>query len=179
MIPKEIVSQFDAFLVGRGLTLEAVVIGGAALGLMGVTSRQTRDCDILAPPLSGAVREAAIAFAALLREQGQPLDEDWLNDKPSSLANALPAGWKDRLQVVFSGKAVTFQTLGRQELLMSKLFALCDRGLDLPDCLALAPTPAELDQILPWLEMQDANPDWPRHARETLEHLRKELGHVV
>jgi hypothetical protein len=179
MIPQQIVSRFDAFLVELGLSFEAIIIGGAALGLMGVTSRQTRDCDVLDPPLPRLIHEAALAFAARQRDQGEMLDDDWLNDKPSSLVNALPPGWRDRLQLVFSGNAVLLRTLGRQELLMSKLFALCDRGLDLPDCLALAPTPAELDQVRPWLEVQDANPDWPRHVRETLEHLRKELGHVV
>lgn len=179
MLPKQIITRFDAFLAELGLSFEAIIIGGAALGLMGVTSRQTRDCDVLDPPLPRVVHEAALAFAAQLRGQGEILDDDWLNDKPSSLVNALPPDWRDRLHLVFSGKAVILRTLGRQELLMSKLFALCDRGLDLPDCLALAPTPAELDQVLPWLEVQDGNPDWPRHVHETIQHLRRELGHAV
>jgi hypothetical protein len=54
-----------------------------------------------------------------------------------------------------------------------------DRGIDLADCLALAPTAAELRAILPWLEEQDANPDWPTHARETVADLARRLGHAL
>ena len=35
MNPREIVAAFDAYLSDRGLSLEAVVVGGAALGLLG------------------------------------------------------------------------------------------------------------------------------------------------
>ena len=43
------------------------------------------------------------------------------------------------------------------DLLKTKLFALCDRGIDLPDCIALAPTAHELDECVPWLAVQDGN----------------------
>jgi hypothetical protein len=42
------------------------------------------------------------------------------------------------------GKKLRLQTLGRKDLLRVKLFALCDRGIDLGDFLALAPTEEEL-----------------------------------
>ena len=60
---------------------------------------------------------------------------------------------------------------------MSKLFALCDRGIDLPDCVALAPTAAELREVLPWLEQRDANADWPAHVRDVLADMERRLGH--
>jgi hypothetical protein len=56
------------------------------------------------------------------------------------------------LQTVFSGAAITLRCLGREDLLRSKLSALCDRGIDLGDCVALAPTAGELRTIAPWLE---------------------------
>ena len=56
MKPKETLTRFDAFLAKRGLVLEAVVVGGAALGLLDVISRETRDCDILHPELSEEIR---------------------------------------------------------------------------------------------------------------------------
>jgi hypothetical protein len=62
---------------------------------------------------------------------------------------------------------------------MSKVFALCDRGLDLQDCIALAPTAGELDEITGWLENQDANPDWPDHVRSVLADLQGRFGHGV
>jgi len=36
---------------------------------------------------------------------------------------------------------------------------------------------AELEEVAPWLEAQDANPDWPAHSRATLDDLRRRLGH--
>jgi hypothetical protein len=70
-------------------------------------------------------------------------------------------------------------TVDPRTTLKSKLFALCDRGLDLPDCLALAlaPTPAELAEAAAWLEPQDLNPHWPAHVRTTLADLARRLGH--
>lgn len=177
MDPRKIIRQFDVFLADRGLRLEATVIGGTALGLLGLTSRQTRDCDILHPRLAPQIRAAAREFAASRRNQGDFLDDDWLNNGPASLIESLPAGWEGRRDRVFVGRGITLHVLGRTDLLRSKLFALCDRGIDLPDCLALAPTSGELREILPWLEAQDGNPDWPAHVRAVLDDLEGRLGH--
>jgi hypothetical protein len=89
----------------------------------------------------------------------------------------LPSDWNKRLVVVFTGQAIELRCLGREDLLGAKLFALCDRGLDLPDCIALAPTPGELESLRPWIEERDANPDWPEHVRATLDDLARKLGH--
>ena len=62
---------------------------------------------------------------------------------------------------------------------VQRYFALCDRGIDLVDCVALAPDQAELDKIVPWLEQQDANPQWPAHVRVTLANLARRLGYAV
>jgi hypothetical protein len=177
--PAEILGAFDRFLVGRGLRLSAVAIGGAALNLLGVISRPTKDCDILHPALPREIAEAAAAFAADLRARGEVLADDWLNNGPSSLADHLPAGWQDRVQPLFAGAALTLTALGRADFLRAKLWALCDRGLDLPDCIALAPTAAELELVRPWLEAQDINPDWPEHVRATLADVGRRLGHGV
>lgn len=179
MKPKETIRLFDAFLDQRGLSLNAVVIGGTALALLGVVSRQTRDCDVLDPQIPEAVKNAARDFAASRRDEGEPLDDDWFNNGPASLIRQLPVGWQERLEQVFTGKALMLHSLGRTELLMSKLFALCDRGVDIQDCVALAPTPDELARIMPWLSEQDLNPDWPAHVRATMTDLARRLGHAV
>ncbi len=179
MKPTETIGQFDRFLAAEGVRLDAVVIGGTALALLGVTARQTNDCDVHAPPLTPEVVDAARRFASAVRRAGDSLSDDWLNNGPSSLVEALPPGWEERLQIVFKGTALTFRTLGRLDLLRSKLFALCDRGLDLPDCLALAPTAEELSDLLPWICQQDLNPDWPEHVRATLADLGRRLSHGV
>jgi hypothetical protein len=91
----------------------------------------------------------------------------------------LPEGWPERLVEVFRGEALLLRTLGRGDLLKTKLFALCDRSLDLGDCLALRPSADELREARPWLEQQDGHPDWPAHVADTLEDLGRRLGHVV
>ncbi len=177
MKPRDTIALFDIFLAERGLRLDAVVVGGTALGLLGVVSRQTRDCDILYPELPGAIQDASKQFAAARRAYGEVLADDWLNNGPAALANDLPLGWLEHLQVAFAGRAITLRSLGRLDLLRSKLFALCDRGIDLQDCVALAPTDDELTLITPWLAERDANPDWPAHVADTLDDLRRRLGH--
>jgi hypothetical protein len=177
MDPRTTLTAFDRYLTDRGLALEAVVVGGVALNLLGVITRQTRDCDILHPALPPEVLAAARAFAAEVTAAGGKLKEDWLNNGPSALAPLLPAGWELRLQEAFRGEVLVLRSLHRSDLLKSKLFALCDRALDLPDCIAMAPTPAELAEAITWLEPQDLNPHWPEHVRATLGDLAKRLGH--
>jgi hypothetical protein len=179
MTPKELIEAFDQHLTSLGLRLDAVVIGGAALNLLGFISRPTKDYDILDPNIPAAVAQAAKDLAVSLRTKGEMVPLDWLNNGPISLAPLLPPGWQQRLQPAFSGRAIVLQSLGRPDLLKSKLFAYCDRGTDLGDCLALAPTTEELRGALPWLEYQDANPDWPAHVRASLESLAERLGYVL
>lgn len=179
MLPRPNIEAFDAWLAARSLRLEAVVVGGSALALLGVTDRQTRDLDILHPELPEEIAAAARAFAEHLRGEGVELADDWLNNGPMQLAGILPGGWRLRVQMAFDGAALTLTTLGRTDLLRTKLFALCDRGTDLADCVALAPTPQEIEEAEPWVAEQDANPMWPDHVRSTLADLRGRLDHGV
>ena len=107
------------------------------------------------------------------------LADDWLNDVPMQLTDVLPSDWRTRVRPLFKGSALVLDTLGRPDLLKTKLFALCDRGTDLSDCLTLAPTPDELGEALPWLVLQDGNPDWPAHVEATVNDVMRRLGHGV
>jgi hypothetical protein len=179
MLPRPTIEAFDRHLLGLGLRFEGVVIGGSALGLMGIIERPTRDFDILVPELPPVIATAAREFSKAQREAGIDLLEGWLNNGPMQLGDVLPLGWRERVQRIFEGQALLLDTLGRSDLLKSKLFAFCDRGTDLPDCVALAPTAAELAECLPWLEEQDGNELWPAHVRATLADLARRLGHGV
>jgi hypothetical protein len=175
---KSTLLAFDQYLAERRLQFHAVVIG-AALNLLGVVSRLTKDCDILHPEIPNEIAEASRGFAIKVRAKGGTLQDNWLNNGPSSLASHLLPRWEERLQTVFAGTAIHLRCLNREDLLCAKLFALCDRGIDLGDCLALGPKINELENVLPWLERQDANPDWSDHVRATFADLRRRLGHGI
>jgi len=120
------------------------------------------------------------AFDKFLQLQsGVPLADDWLNNGPEQLGDVLPQGWEARLQTVFKGQSLELHTLGRADLLKSKLFAYCDRGTDEMDCIALAPTDSELNAAREWLVQQDAHPGWPDHVNATLQSLAERLQHGI
>ena len=98
---------------------------------------------------------------------------------PATLVDHLPSGWKERVQDAFDGVALHLRCLGRQDFLCAKLFALCDRSIDLDDCVALAPSPEELVAVQAWLEPQDGNPHWPAHVQNTLADVARRLGYAI
>lgn len=177
MRPAQLIPRFDAHLAGHGLHLDAVILGGTALSLLGILERETRDCDVLSPDLPPTILEAAVAFAGMLRAEGTELGDDWLNNGPISLASLLPEGWRSRTLPLYEGQAIRLSSLGRTDMLLTKLWALCDRGIDLQDCLALAPTHRELACAQPWIAEQDAHPGWPAHVASVLKDLERRLGH--
>jgi hypothetical protein len=105
---KSTLLAFDQYLAERRLQFHAVVIGGAALNLLGVVSRLTKDCDILHPEIPNEIAEASRGFATKVRTKGGTLQDNWLNNGPSSLSSHLPPRWEERLQTVFAGTAIYF-----------------------------------------------------------------------
>jgi hypothetical protein len=174
----KIVSEFDEYISKLGLSFEGVVIGGAALNLLGVVSRLTRDCDVLDPQIPADILDASVEFAKEQRTLGNlDITEKWFNNGPSSLKRHLPKGWESRLVPVFSGKAIIFRGLGRADLLKTKLYAQSDRQDDLDDCVALKPTLEELKDSLEWVQFQDANPTWPDHVQNIFKEVAEALGY--
>jgi hypothetical protein len=167
---KDILTDFDRFLSDRGLVFTGTVVGGAALQLLSVIDRPTKDCDVLEPIINETVKKAAQEFAIK-----RDLAPDWLNNGPATLTRDLPVGWELRRQEAFKGRALYLYTLGREDLLRSKLFAYLDRGIDLSDLRKLKPTEGELITITPWLLARDGNQYWPQHVKESLDKLRREL----
>ena len=179
MRPSTIIPQFDAHLKEAGLSFEGIVIGGAALDLLGVMGRETNDCDVLDPEIPQAVLEAAKIFAHKMALPMTSLRETWLNNGPATLVPHLPKGWRMRLTLLFQGEALILHGLARPDLLATKLLAFCDRGQDLFDCLAMKPTREELLLAQPWMMPQDGNPSWAAHVQESLTQLAKRLGYEL
>jgi hypothetical protein len=170
------IEGFDEYLGAKGLTFTATVIGGAALIVMEVLDRVTQDVDCLDPKLPEDIKRASVDFARE-RSADLALKENWLNNGPASLKLDLPEGWRKKIVRIYEGKNLTLYTLGRLDLLRSKLFAYCDRQQDLEDCEALRPTAEELRTCLPWLVERDANPMWPDHVKTSLRRLGEKLGY--
>lgn len=155
------------------------MIGGTALALLGLVSRTTDDCDVLEPLLPEPIADAARAFAT-----EHELDEDWFNTKSHDFVGVpgcLPHGWRSRLRPLFVGSALHLHTLGRQDLLCTKLVALIDRGTDYGDCLALRPTTSELHEAWSFIEQYEGNEEsrevyWIPTAKRQLNRLCEELG---
>lgn len=165
--------NFDEYLEKQGAPFDAVIIGGAALVVMGVISRDTADVDFLDPTLPESILKHAANFRKA--NPGLRLGENWINNGPESLIRDLDKDWRSRLVIVFKGKSLTLRTLGRLDLLKSKLFAYCDRDQDLMDCVALKPTLDELEACFEWVASRDANPDWPKNVIAHFEALKRRL----
>jgi hypothetical protein len=180
MDPKKILTQFDHFLAANDAQFSGVVIGGSALVLTGTINRKTEDVDILSPAIPQEILKLAEAFRKDLKKRGVELIDNWLNNGPDQLLNALPKDWKKRTTVIFNGKALQLSTLGRMELLKSKLWAYCDRqDTDRDDLLKMKPTKEELLDNLPWVQEQDGNPDWPAYVDNRFRRLAKDLGYEL
>lgn len=171
---KETIKEFDHYLASRSLTFVATIIGGGALVIADIINRRTKDIDCLDPQIPKDIKEASEQFHQESPKLG--LITNWLNNGPDSLKKNLPKGWQKRTEVIFKGGAITLYTLCRSDLLKTKLFAFCDRGQDLQDCIALKPSHQELDKAYEWVAYQDANKLWPKHVMDQFMILKEALN---
>lgn len=169
--PSEIIPLFDNYLSERQLAFSAIAIGGAALSILGVVSRSTRDVDLLEPMIPEPVAAAARSFAAK-----HALSADWFNSGPTSLLQHLPPNWRARVQLLYAGKSLHLSTLGRIDLIRSKLWAMCDRMRDVEDLVALKPDDQEVELAVAWVKPLDLNPNWPHHVETMALALLRRLG---
>ena len=173
-------------LAADGEVVRVVVVGGAALNLLGIVARTTRDVDVIAlsegaggmprltspAPMPPAL-ERAIAIVA--RDLGIP--PDWMNTMVASqwqtgLPPGLAAGLSWRR---FGGLEVGLP--GRFPLICLKLYAAADQrgpeGRHFEDLIALAPAEAELVRAGEWIATQD--PTIGDVVRQVIEHASARL----
>ncbi len=174
-----------------GHSYAIVILGGAALNLLGIVERPTTDVDILAfagedaeksrllhappEPMPAPLREATRAVA---RDLG--LDNEWLNTGPALQWRAgLPPGLADRVQWR-RYDSLHVGIVARYDLIFFKLFASADspgsRSVHYRDLLALRPTADELFSAADWVRTQDAAPEFARILSEVVRHARRDLG---
>jgi hypothetical protein len=163
-----------------------VIVGGAALQLLGVVRRATRDVDILAfarrrrgsawtlipppTPLPGAL-------TAAVRTVGRDLGlvHDWLNTGPAlQWKQGLPPGIATRI-VWRQFAALRTGLVDRRDLILLKLYAAADdrpEGRHGQDLVALAPTDVELTAAARWVKTQDASPAFPDLVENVVSYVR-------
>ncbi len=141
--------------------------------MMGVISRETRDLDVITPDIDPVLLSAAQVIAAKLG-----LDREWLNNGPSGFIKDLESYWELRTQVIFEGSFLVVKSLGRRDLLATKLQGLCDRDEnDLEDILFLKPTVQEIESLRTWLLQRDASVYWPERVDSQLSKLVGRIAH--
>lgn len=189
--PNDITRALQAvgeLLAAAGESYAIVVLGGAALNLLGIVARTTRDVDIVAfasnpdtpakanlemPPkplpaaLARAIATVAIDFG---------LDPQWLNTGPDLQMKAgLPPGFQSRLEWRRYA-ALVVGIASPTDLIAFKLFAAADgapEGRHVRDLVALRPTDEQLASAAEWVKTQDANTrEFPRIVDEVVTHVR-------
>ena len=176
----------DDFLTeGSAAPVWLVVGGGSALLVQRLSTRQTKDVDVMALrewegkvvsayPLPDAVKLAAAKVAEELR-----LDPEWLNGAASLHGldlSQLPAWFWEELDTREYGRNLKISFIGRKGLILLKLSAALDRDQrrDIEYLACLKPSNAEMEELLRWVL---------RNLHETTTHpklptLLRELGHA-
>jgi Nucleotidyltransferase of unknown function (DUF6036) len=154
----EILGALDQQLAALGGSVELVVIGGAALLVLGFVARPTRDVDVLALVEDGLPR-AADRFPPELAEASRRvaldfgLSDDWLNAGPADLLRwGLPAGFWERAVRRTYGRALSVRFASRLDQIHFKLYAMVDQpgGRHETDLRMLRPLPEELLAAARW-----------------------------
>jgi hypothetical protein len=117
------------------------VIGGAAAILRGWLARATVDIDVAASRPSLTTFRGAID--AVAEEFGLP--EGWMNDGAKGFLRVLPPDYPSRLEEIGHFGNLTVRTIGRQDFVLMKIFAM--RAEDVQDLRELQPTPEELEFV--------------------------------
>lgn len=94
----KIITKFDKFLVEQEYIFSGVVIGGAALIIMDISSRATKDIDFLDPELEKEFLELANSFRKKYPKLN--LQADWINNGPITLKRNLPANWENHRLII-------------------------------------------------------------------------------
>lgn len=163
----------------RGLHYELLAIGGAALQLLGLIARATRDIDIVARVEAGsplpleslpAPLDAAVADTARVLR----LPREWFNTGPRSLMGlGLPPGSLGRAHRRQWGGLV-LHLADRRDQICFKLYAAVDQGprsKHFEDLRRLRPTIAELTAAAAWARSHDPSETFESEMAAALRDL--------
>jgi len=168
----------------RGVSFEAVAIGGSSLMLLGLIDRPTRDLDLAALVSHGAYVKAdplppQLVEAAADVGNALGLSADWLNPGPTSIVDTgFPEGFASRVEVRHYG-GLTLHIASRYDQIFLKLYAAADQSpgsKHADDLRRLQPSRDELAAAARWTMSQDPSEGF----RHLLRNALLEVGaHVV
>ena len=170
---KRALAELNKELAKRDKSYTLYTCGGAALQLLGISTRDTVDIDVIAEKLDDELIAAKNAVAKKLR-----ISEEWLNNEVTPIAKRLPKGWKKNCTEVSSASHLVVYSLSRQDLINSKLHATVDRHAeDYDDLLALKPNPAEIKLARKYvLKQKDKIETYEVFVNGVIRRLNKDLG---
>ena len=162
----DIIQVLEVKLAELDLYLEITICGGAAIQMLGYSNRPTKDIDVILPKLPDMV-------TPLIREIAQEhhLAKDWLNNGPEALIHKLEPGWEQRSRIIYDTKNLVIRALSRQDLIFSKLYAMCDRREDIRDLIAMKVTGSELHKAGILVKEKDGHPDWPDWVDQCIDEI--------
>ena len=144
---RSLLTRVGALAANRGVELELVALGGAAIALLFESRRVTRDIDIIdVQPSRALLAELAAQIA-----DEDALSPRWLSDDAAHFARGVSKG-----RLLISAPGIRLYACSLEQLLASKLDAMRD-DVDRSDAirvaveLGLARTSAEL-AIAPYLQ---------------------------
>jgi hypothetical protein len=169
-----------------------VVIGGAALNLLGIVDRPTTDVDVLAFMEQQGLREppesmpAPLARAIATVARDLALDDHWMNTGPAlQWQQGLPEGLGERVQWRHYGPpaapdlGLDIGLVSRLDLIFFKLYAAADyattRSVHYKDLIALSPASHELTAAADWVRPQTVSPEFHSILDQLVSHVRQQL----
>jgi len=187
---ERVFAALGELLTAEGMEFGIVVLGGAALNLLGIVERTTRDVDVLAitsstledgllsltppEPLPESLKRAIDRVARDFR-----LPEDWVDTTMGlQLQTGLPPGLERRIHWSRYGGLVV-GLVDRYDLIYFKLYAAADSGgpasVHYQDLIALRPSSIELQEAATWVRKQDPSAGFSIILEQVMERLRADV----
>lgn len=183
---EEALEAVGDLLRAQGETASVVIVGGAAMNLLGIVDRTTSDVDVIArafhdqdgllhlSPAEPFPESLRAAIRTVARDFDLP--DDWMNaEVGAQWVQGLPPWIQNDIEWRRYG-GLDVGLVGRRTLVALKLFASVDSGpasVHVQDLLALTPTDDELEESRSWVTMQDAYPGFTAMISQVIEHVRR------
>jgi len=166
--------------------VSVVVVGGAALQLLGVIDRATRDVDIVALTRTpGDLRDLVrppeplpAALEAAITQVGSDfgLPEHWMNREPAGQWDVgFPEGFTERVEWRTHG-GLDVGVASRIDLIFFKLEAAADQpdsnSRHFRDLVALNPSNDELDRAAEWARSKNAGTEYHDIIERVIRHVQ-------